>query len=115
VSGAGGLSLRHRAFALRLPPPLQQRLATARHGTRAVLGLRPAEIGLAVDGATGVPARAWGWEPLGRYGILSVRLGEDMVKLKVSRSLRFHPGDTVALDLHGAEPLLFDPAGGTAL
>ena len=80
-----------------------------------MLGLRPAEIGLAVAGDTGVTARVWVWEPLGRYGILSVRLGEDIVKLKVSRGLRFHPGDTVTLDLHGAEPLLFDPAGGTAL
>ena len=115
VSGADGLCLRHHAFALPLPARLQQRLATARHATRAVLGLRPAEIGLAVAGVTGVPARVWVWEPLGRYGILSVRLGEDMVKLKVSRGLRFHPGDTVSLDLHGAEPLLFDPAGGTAL
>ena len=115
VSGAGGLSLRHPAFALPLPAPLQQRLAAARHGTRAVLGLRPAEIGLAVDGDTGVPAPVWVWEPLGRYGILSVRLGEDIVKLKVSRGLRFHPGDAVSLDLHGAEPLLFDPVEGTAL
>ena len=114
VSGADGLCLRHHAFALPLPAQLQQHLANAR-ATRAVLGLRPAEIGLAVAGGTGVPARVWVWEPLGRYGILSVRLGEDVVKLKVPRGLRFHPGDTVTLDLHGAEPLLFDPAEGTAL
>jgi ABC-type sugar transport system ATPase subunit len=108
----GGLCLRHDAFTLRLPAPLQQRLAAARHGTRAVLGLHPAEIGLA---DAGVAARVWVWEPLGRYGILSVRLGEDIVKLKVPRGLRFQPGDTVMLDLHAAEPLLFDPAEGTAL
>jgi ABC-type sugar transport system ATPase subunit len=114
VSVAGGLCLRHDAFALPLPARLQQRLAT-RHVTRAVLGLRPAEIGLAVAGSAGVAARVWVWEPLGRYGILSVRLGEDIVKLKVPRGLRFHPGDTVSLDLHGAEPLLFDPAAGTTL
>jgi ABC-type sugar transport system ATPase subunit len=115
VSGAGGLSLRHHAFALPLPERLRQRLATGRHGPRAVLGLRPAEIALAVDAGTGVAARVWVWEPLGQYGILSVRLGEDIVKLKVPRRLRFHPGDPVTLDLHGTDPLLFDAAEGTAL
>jgi ABC-type sugar transport system ATPase subunit len=115
VSGAGGLCLRHHAFVLPLPARLRERLATGRHQARAVLGLRPAEIGLAVAGSTGVAARVWVWEPLGRYGILSVRLGEDVVKLKVPRGLRFHPGDLVTLDLDGAEPLLFDPAEGTAL
>lgn len=110
MSGAGGLCLRHHAFALPLPAQIQQRLATARHGTRAVLGLRPAEIGLAVAAETGVAARIWVWEPLGRYGILSVRLGEDIVKLKVPRGLRFHPGDTVSLDLDGAELLLCSPS-----
>jgi len=115
VSGAGGLSLRHHAFALPLSARVQQRLATGRHGTRAVLGLRPAEIRLAAAAETGVAARVWVWEPLGQYGILSVRLGDDIVKLKVPRGLRFHPGDPVTLDLRGAEPLLFDPAQGMAL
>jgi multiple sugar transport system ATP-binding protein len=115
VSDAGGLWLRHSAFALSLPAPLQQRLAASRNGTRAVLGLRPAEIGLALDRRTDVTARVWVWEPLGRYGILSVRLGEDLVKLKAPRGLSFRPGDPVTLDLHRAEPLLFDPVEGTPL
>ena len=60
-------------------------------------------------------ASVWVWEPLGRYGILSVRLGEDLVKLKVPRGLRFQPGETVGLDLAAAEPLFFDPVEGAAL
>jgi multiple sugar transport system ATP-binding protein len=112
---AGALSFRHEAFTVRLPDSLVQRLTASRRGTRAVLGLRPAEIAVARDGGPGATARVWVWEPLGRYGILSVRLGEDLVKLKVARGPRFDVGETVRLDLSAAEPLLFDPVEGRAL
>jgi multiple sugar transport system ATP-binding protein len=115
VSGAGGLCLRHHAFALSLPARLQARLVASRHGARAVLGLRPAEIRLAAPGASGVAGTVWVWEPLDRHGILSVRVGDDIVKAKVARGGGFQPGEAVMLDLAAAEPLLFDPADGTAL
>src|SRR4029434_1227338 len=63
---------------------------------RVVLGLGRAElrIGPATGGAL---ARVWVWEPLGRYGILTVRLGDDLVRLKVERGRSFQPGDAVTL------------------
>jgi hypothetical protein len=57
----------------------------------------------------------WVWEPLGKYGILSVRLGEDIVKVKVPKARSFRPGEPVALDIGAAEPALFDAATGVAL
>ena len=111
----GALFFRHEAFALRLPDPLAARLKASSPGTHVVLGLRPAEVAVVRDGAPGATARVWVWEPLGRYGILSVRLGDDVVKLKVARGPRFDAGDTVRLDLASAEPLLFDAVDGLAL
>jgi ABC-type sugar transport system ATPase subunit len=109
-----GLCFHHGAFALPLPAALGRRLAATRVRGEVALGLRPGEIGLA-EGGAGVAASVWVWEPLGRYGILSVRLGPDLVKVKVPRGSRFEPGQIVRLDLATAEPLLFDGTDGAAL
>jgi putrescine transport system ATP-binding protein len=115
VRADGGLAFRHAGLVQPLPAPVARRLEIGNAERPAVLGLRPAEIGLARDLASGVAASVWVWEPLGRYGILSVRLGEDLIKLKVPRGLRFQPGEIVRLDFTAAEPLLFDPVEGVAL
>jgi len=115
VREGGALAFRHAGLVLPLPASVARRLELGDADRQAVLGLRPAEIALARDGAAGVAASVWVWEPLGRYGILSVRLGEDLIKLKAPRGLRFQPGETVVLDFAAAEPLLFDPVEGAAL
>jgi ABC-type sugar transport system ATPase subunit len=111
--GDGGLVFRHPALTLPLPAALRHRLA-ARRTARVVLGLRPAELRVGPSAAS-VPTRVWVWEPLGRYGILSVRLGDDVVRLKVERGRSFQPGEALTLDPGGAEPLLFDATHGGAL
>jgi len=114
ASGDRGLEFQHPALAVPLPVDLQRRLGPEPATPRVVLGLRPAE--LRVDpSAAGAPARVWVWEPLGRYGILSVRLGDDVVRLKVERGRSFQPGEAVTLDLGSADPLLFDARHGGAL
>jgi multiple sugar transport system ATP-binding protein len=113
ASGDRGLEFRHSALTVSLPDDLQRRLGDQRATPRVVLGLRPAELRVGPS-AAGVPARVWVWEPLGRYGILSVRLGDDVVRLKVERGRSFQPGEAVTLDLGSAEPLLFDATHGGA-
>ena len=114
AAGDGGLVFRHPALTLALPDALRRRLEAAPATARVVLGLRPAELRVGPSAAS-VPARVWVWEPLGRYGILSVRLGDDMVRLKVERGRSFPPGEAVTLDLGGADPLLFEATHGGAL
>ena len=114
VADDRGLQFRHPAMTLSLPDDVRQRLEAGLASRRVVLGLRPAElrIGPATGGA---PARVWVWEPLGRYGILTVRLGDDLVRLKVERGRSFQPGDPVTLHPGSAEPLIFDGTQGGAL
>jgi ABC-type sugar transport system ATPase subunit len=114
-AGEGGLRFRHPAFSLPLPRALAARVEAGGPGARVVLGLRPAELRPGRGAASGAPGRVWVWEPLGRYGILSVRLGEDLVRLKVERGIPFKAGEPVTVDLDAAEPLLFDGVRGVAL
>ncbi|HEU4439089.1 MAG TPA: ABC transporter ATP-binding protein [Methylomirabilota bacterium] len=114
AAGDRGLVFQHPALTLPLPDDLGRRLGAEPATRRVVLGLRPAELRVGAS-ATSVPARVWVWEPLGRYGILSVRLGDDVVRLKVERGRSFQPGEVVRLELGGVEPLLFDATHGGAL
>jgi len=110
---AGRLRFRHPAFGVPVPLELAARLRRAGGGDRVVLGLRPYQIGIA-DGPAAARGDVWVWEPLGKYGILTVRLGPDMVKVKLANTRRWTPGDAVSLDLSAAQPALFDGATGVA-
>ncbi len=109
----GTLRFRHAGFGLPLPRPLSARLEGSPRRDGVVLGLRPAEIRVGA-GVGGTLGEVWVWEPLGKYGILTVRLGPDIVKVKVAKTRSWEPGETVALDLSAAEPALFDGATGAA-
>lgn len=115
-AAGGGLRFRHAAFSLALPDPLRTRVEAAGTRDAVVLGLRPAEIRLGNgDGGASARGEIWVWEPFGKFGILSVRLGPDVVKVKVWAAREFRPGEPVALELDAAEPLLFDVTTGAAL
>ena len=114
VASTRDLQFRHPALTLPLPGDLRQRLEAGSAGRRVVLGLWPARLRIG-PAAGGAPARVWVWEPLGRYGILTVRLGDDLVRLKLERGQSFRPGDVVTLHPGSAEPVLFDATHGGAL
>ena len=114
VDERGTLRVRHDAFALAVPLALRPALERRVHGDGVVVGLRPADIRVS-DGPGATRGEVWIWEPLGKFGILSVRLGPDIVKLKIAKARGWTPGETVSLDLGGAEPLLFDAATGAAV
>jgi ABC-type sugar transport system ATPase subunit len=116
IEPAGGTTcrFRHPAFALSLPGGLGARLEAG--GPRqAVLGIRPGEIRIADAGGVRAAGEVWVWEPFGKHGVLSVRIGEDIVKVKVPRGRSFEPGQRVALDLDAVEPVVFDAATGAAI
>jgi multiple sugar transport system ATP-binding protein len=114
VNERGALRVHHAAFTLFVPPPARATLERRVDGDGVVVGLRPSEIRVA-DGPSATRGEVWIWEPLGKFGILTVRLGPDVVKLKVAKSRGWTPGESVALDLGAAEPVIFDAATGAAV
>jgi multiple sugar transport system ATP-binding protein len=114
AENGGDLVFRHAAFTVTLPRPLRARLQSGRRLEGVVLGLRPAEIRIAAAGGR-TQGRVRVWEPLGKYGILTVGLGPDVVKVKVAPARSWQPGEAVALDLEAAEPALFDAVTECAL
>jgi ABC-type sugar transport system ATPase subunit len=116
VSEAGGvLRFRHVSFDLAFPAPVHARLRAAGRRDAVVLGVRPAEVQIAAGDEGSVHGDVWVWEPFGRHGIVSVRLGPDIVKAKVPKTRSFRPGDRVTLDLVPFEPAVFDVATGMAI
>jgi multiple sugar transport system ATP-binding protein len=109
------LHFRHPAFSLALPPALERRVTAAGGDGRVVLGVRPADIVVEGPAGDGIAGRVWVWEPFGKYGILSVRLGPDIVKVKVAGRHRFRRHEPVALRLDAAEPALFDAQTGRSI
>ena len=110
---SGRLEFRHASFGVPVSPSVAARL-DSRAAAEVVLGLRPSEIRVS-DGAGAVRGEVWVWEPLGKYGVLTVQLGADVVKVKVEKTRSWAPRDAVALDLSAAEPVLFDAASGAAI
>ena len=111
VSKAGGLRFSHPAFTLALSASMLGRRVAS---DDVVLGLRPSEIRVG-DGLVATRGEVYIWEPLGKFGILTVRLGADTLKIKVAAARGWTPGESVPLDLGGAEPVIFDAATGVAI
>jgi ABC-type sugar transport system ATPase subunit len=97
-----------------VPLPARATLERRVDSDGVVVGLRPSEIRVG-DGPSATRGEVWIWEPLGKFGILTVRLGPDVVKLKVAKSRGWTPGESIALDLGAAEPVIFDAATGAAV
>jgi multiple sugar transport system ATP-binding protein len=114
VDEGGTVRFRHHAFELSVPQPMRATLERRISPDGVVLGLRPSDIRVAESDAA-TRGEVWIWEPLGKVAILTVRLGRDMVKLKVAKSRGWTPGESVPLDLSAADPVLFDAATGAAL
>ena len=114
VDEGGALRVRHAAFTLSVPPPTRATLERRGALESIVIGLRPSEIRVA-DDQGGTRGEVWIWEPLGKFGILTVRLGPDVLKLKIAKSRGWTPGESVALQLGAAEPVIFDAATGAAV
>jgi ABC-type sugar transport system ATPase subunit len=114
VDEGGTLRFHHDAVAVSLPARLRGPLERRDRRDGVVLGLRPSDIRVR-DGHGSMRGEVWIWEPLGKFGILTVRLGGDLVKIKVTKSRGWTPGESVLLDLSAAEPVLFDAATGAAV
>jgi ABC-type sugar transport system ATPase subunit len=99
---------------------LSARLVTAAmllgHGSPAILGVRPNVVGVGPAGAPRtIPVELYAHEPMSKYAIATLRLGEALIKAKTSGPPPAQIGAATGLILPEAGFVLFDAASGTAL
>ena len=82
------------------------------------LGVRPNRIHI-VDGGADAGGRnaveVYTYEPFGKYQVVTVRAGDDLMKVKSARTRPYAPGEKVTLDLDEADLTLFDAETGRSL
>jgi multiple sugar transport system ATP-binding protein len=105
-------------FRLALPPRIA-RVAASLKDAGAFLGARPDAIALtAVDAPGAVPAEIYSCEPFGKHTIITVDLGELLLKLKASAQDALRVGDKigqmVGLTFSPGGLMLFDATTGRA-
>jgi multiple sugar transport system ATP-binding protein len=113
----GKLVFRHTAFKLPLGEALRTRIEPNRKVGEVVLGIRPTEIHLADRSSEQEvhSGTAYIYEPFGKYAILSVRLGEDIIKVKTPQLKSYHQGEGVRLYFEGSALVVFDPQTGRVI
>jgi multiple sugar transport system ATP-binding protein len=105
-------------FRLALPPRIA-RVAASLKDAGAFLGARPDAIALTAGDAPGaVPAEIYSCEPFGKHTIITVALGELLLKLKASAQDALRVGDKVGqmvgLTFSPGGLMLFDATTGRA-
>lgn len=76
------------------------------------LGIRPTKIAL---GETGLPAEVYAWEPFGKYAIISAKLGESLIRIKIGSTRHFSIGEALQLSIDPSGLTLFDGDHGAAV
>jgi multiple sugar transport system ATP-binding protein len=100
-------------------PPRIARVAASLKDAGAFLGARPDAIALTAGDAPGaVPAEIYSCEPFGKHTIITVALGELLLKLKASAQDALRVGDKVGqmvgLTFSPGGLMLFDATTGRA-
>ena len=114
-----GLMFEHEAVRRRLPQDLGRRIERQSRGLGIVLGVRPNAI-VVHDGdppaqETTFAAQVYAWEPFGKYCIVSVKLGADLVKIKTAQTRRYAISATVPLSFVDSGLVAFEEATGKAI
>jgi multiple sugar transport system ATP-binding protein len=111
----GGLGLKIGEFSLELPPAWQGKLGEDTERT-LVLGIRAENIEVhAQPGEGRLPAEVVVAEPLGATQLLTVRVGDDILKVATDPDLPVQPGQRIGLSLVPEKIRLFDPDSEKAL
>ena len=113
------LIFEHAAMRQPLPPELDRRIQQGTRDSAVVLGIRPAAINFhdperPNNGAT-ISAQVYAWEPFGKYAIVSVRIGPDLIKIKTNRTNPFEINSTIPLSFDADGLVAFDESTGNAI
>ena len=100
-----------------LPIAAGEAVPIAAAGGRAVLGIRPEDIEIAVpdDRRTGLPARIDLVEPIGPRSIVHATAGDSQIVIIGEKRLRLAPGTAVKLVMREYARRYFDATSGVAL
>jgi multiple sugar transport system ATP-binding protein len=110
----GRLTAVVEGLALPLEDQLARRLEPGA-ADQVVVGLRPIDIALAREPGQGAAAEVDVFEPFGKYGIVTLRLGAQTVKVKLPGHAPFVPGEGVWVRVDPAGIQLFDGRTGRRL
>ena len=115
-SEGDAIYFQRRGLRFALPARLSRATSSLRQAD-VILGVRPDAVLLAANGA--VPGEIYSCEPFGKHTIVTVDLGQQILKLKTSAQDAIHIGDkigqTVDLSFSPDGLMLFDAATGQAL
>jgi ABC-type sugar transport system ATPase subunit len=107
----GTLFFQHDAFRLPLSESLKTSLEARARG-KITVGIRPTEIHVMEGPGEGDTGEVYVFEPFGKYVILSVRLGNEIIKVKTSHLRPYQPGEKVGLQFEDSNLLAFDTETG---
>ena len=112
----GGVALLHDGLAVTLNGALEAAARALGPSAAAVLGVRPDAVAIAAAGAPGGTAvEIYSHESFGKHAIVTVRLGELLLKAKTRQPVAAAIGAPAALLLPDAGMALFDGTTGRAL
>ena len=112
----GSLAFVNDVITLQLPDKTRQRLESSDVDGKVVLGVRPTDIEIAENGAEHtVIGKVYTLEPFGKYAILAMRVGSDIVKAKIFCPLQANTGDIVSIRFREVDYVVFDAATGEAI
>ena len=113
----GTIAFRSAGLTVSIPPGIAG--AYDLEGRQSItLGVRPNKIHIVngradADGQNTV--EVYTYEPFGKYQVVTVRAGDDLMKVKSARTRAYVPGEKVTLDLSEADLTLFDAETGHSL
>ena len=113
------LVFEHEAMRQPLPVELDRRIEQSARDSAVILGIRPTAFVLHdPDGPTNgvtILAQVYAWEPFGKYAIVSVKIGPDLVKIKTNRTHPYEINSTIPLSLEADGLVAFDKGTGNAI
>ena len=101
----GKFWLKTKDFEFALPERIAYRPEKNLQDSEVILGIRPEDIRI---GSRGIRAEIYVVEPLGREVLVSLKVGEQILKVLASKSFDYEMGDKVGLKLNTHKIHLFD-------
>jgi ABC-type sugar transport system ATPase subunit len=102
----GSFFLKSRDFEIELPEEIGSKAENNSTSSKVLLGIRPEHI--MINEKEGVDTEIYVVEPLGRDILVSVKLGDSMVKVLTSPPFKANIGDRVRLSFNLDKIMLFD-------
>jgi multiple sugar transport system ATP-binding protein len=115
----GGLVIRAgEEFEISVPEALASKLRSSIEGRGVRVGVRPTDLGLVATescGESSLQGEVYVCEPLGRYTVITVKIGDAFLKVKVEGHFRVREKEKVGLSLDRDRLYFFDAQTGNAL